>query len=65
MLNMVKERSQNALERFFPTITEATHLSQQAFSRARQTVKGEAFRELLQQFYFYKKYDKKEAWDRE
>ena len=48
MLNMVKERSQNALERFFPKITEATHMSQQAFSRARQKVQWEAFRELFQ-----------------
>jgi hypothetical protein len=29
MLGMVKENSQNALERFFPKIKEATHMSQQ------------------------------------
>jgi hypothetical protein len=48
MLGMVKESSQNALERFFPKIKEATHMSQQAFSLARQKVKWEAFRELFE-----------------
>jgi hypothetical protein len=48
MLSMVKESSQNALERFFPKLKEATHMSQQAFSQARQKVKWEAFRELFQ-----------------
>jgi hypothetical protein len=48
MLSMVKESSQNALERFFPKIKEAVHMSQQAFSQARQKVKWEAFRELFQ-----------------
>jgi hypothetical protein len=48
MLSMVKESSQNALERFFPKIKEAIHMSQQAFSLARQKVKWEAFRELFQ-----------------
>ncbi|MDR2433427.1 MAG: transposase, partial [Treponema sp.] len=48
MLSMVKESSQNALERFFPKIKEAVHMSQQAFSLARQKVKWEAFRELFQ-----------------
>jgi hypothetical protein len=48
MLSMVKESSQNALEWFFPKIKEATHMSQQAFSQARQKVKREAFRELFQ-----------------
>jgi hypothetical protein len=48
MLSMVKESTQNALERFFPKIKEATHMSQQAFSQARQKVKPEAFRELFQ-----------------
>jgi hypothetical protein len=47
MLSMVKENSQNALERFFPKIKEATRMSQQAFSLARQKVKREAFRELF------------------
>jgi hypothetical protein len=49
MLNMVKESSQNALERFFPKIKEAVHMSQQAFSLARQKVKWEAFQELFQE----------------
>jgi hypothetical protein len=48
MLGMVKESTQNALERFFPKIKEATHMSQQVFSHARQKVKWEAFRELFQ-----------------
>ena len=48
MLGMVKESSQNALERFFPKIKEAVHMSQQAFSLARKKVKWEAFEELFQ-----------------
>jgi hypothetical protein len=48
MLSIIKESSQNALERFFPKIKEAIHLTQQAFSLARQKVKGEAFQELFQ-----------------
>jgi hypothetical protein len=40
MLSIVKESSQNALERFFPKIKEAIHLTQQAFSLARQKVKA-------------------------
>jgi hypothetical protein len=52
MLGMVKESSQNALERFFPKIktdqrSATTHMSQQAFSEARQKVKWEAFEELF------------------
>jgi hypothetical protein len=47
MLGMVKESSQNALERFFPKLKEATHMSQQAFSEARQKIKWEAFEELF------------------
>jgi hypothetical protein len=52
MLGMVKESSQNALERFFPKIksdlrSAAAHMSQQAFSLARQKVKWEAFEELF------------------
>ena len=35
----VKESSQNALERFFPKIKEAAHMSRQAFSLARQKVR--------------------------
>jgi hypothetical protein len=48
MLGMFKESSQNALERFFPKLKEAVHMSQQAFSLARQKIKWEAFRELFQ-----------------
>jgi hypothetical protein len=42
MLGMVKESSQNALERFFPKLKDAIHMSQQAFSLARRKVKWEA-----------------------
>jgi hypothetical protein len=49
MLSMVKQSSQNALERFFPQIRkEYIHMSQQAFSAARQKIKWEAFEELFQ-----------------
>jgi hypothetical protein len=48
MPGMVKENSQNALERFFPKIKEAVHMSRQAFSGAQQKVKREAFLELFQ-----------------
>jgi hypothetical protein len=49
MLSMVKESSQNALERFFPQLRkEHIHMSQQAFSAARQKIKWEAFEELFQ-----------------
>jgi hypothetical protein len=44
---MVKESSQTALERFFPKIKQALHMSQQAFSLARQKIKWEAFLELF------------------
>jgi hypothetical protein len=47
MPGMVKESSQNALERFFSGINEAVHMSRQAFSLARQKVKREAFDELF------------------
>jgi hypothetical protein len=49
MLGMVKGSSQNALERFFPRIGKAyIPMSRQAFSAARQKVKGEALKELFQ-----------------
>jgi hypothetical protein len=48
MLSMAKGSTQNALERFFPKTKEATPMSRQAFSQARQKVKREAFRELFQ-----------------
>ena len=47
MLNMIRESSQNALERFFMMNGEDTHMTQQAFSLARQKIKWEAFRELF------------------
>jgi hypothetical protein len=48
MLGMVKESTRNALARFFPKIKEAIHMSQQAFSLARQKAKREVFQELFQ-----------------
>jgi hypothetical protein len=49
MLGMVKESSQNALSRFFPRIGKGhIHMSQQAFSAARQKIKWEALQELFQ-----------------
>jgi hypothetical protein len=47
MPGMVQERTQNALERFFPKIKEAVRMSRQAFSVARQKVKREPFRNCL------------------
>jgi hypothetical protein len=47
MLSMVKQRSQNTLERVFPKLKEVTPVSPQAFSPVRQKVKGEAFPELF------------------
>ena len=44
---MIRESSQNALERFFAMNGENTHMTQQAFSLARQKIKWEAFRELF------------------
>jgi hypothetical protein len=41
MLSMVKQSSQNALERFFPQLgKEHIHMSQQAFSAARKRSNG-------------------------
>jgi IS4 transposase len=49
MLGMVKESTQNALERVFPQLKkENLYMSQQAFSAARQKIKWEAFEELFQ-----------------
>ena len=49
MLSMVKESTQNALERVFPQLKkENLHMSQQAFSKARKKIKWEAFEELFQ-----------------
>ena len=47
LLSMVKESSQNALERYFDKIGEDTFMSQQAFSLARQKIKWQAFLELF------------------
>jgi hypothetical protein len=49
MLSMVKESTQNALERALPQLKkENLYMSQQAFSAARQKIKWEAFEELFQ-----------------
>jgi hypothetical protein len=47
LLGMIKESSQNALERFFLKTDEVIPLSQQAFSEARQNIRWEALRELF------------------
>jgi len=47
MLSMIKESSQNALERYFAMNGEDISMSQQAFSEARQKIKWEAFREMF------------------
>ena len=49
MLSMVKESTQNALERVFPQLQkENLHMSRQAFSKARKKIKREAFEEAFQ-----------------
>ena len=48
LLSMIKESSQNALERYFAKTGKDTYMSQQAFSLARQKIKWEAFRELFE-----------------
>jgi len=48
MLSMIKQSTQNALERVFPQLQkENLHMSQQAFSACRQKIKWEAFEELF------------------
>jgi hypothetical protein len=47
MLTMIRESSQNALERYFRMNGEDIYMTQQAFSLARQKIKWEAFRELF------------------
>jgi len=48
MLNMVRSSTQTCLDRFFELIgQEDVHMSQQAFSAARQKIRWEAFRELF------------------
>jgi hypothetical protein len=48
MLSMIKESTQNALERYFAMNGEETYMSQQAFSEARQKIKWEAFQEMFE-----------------
>jgi hypothetical protein len=48
LLSMIKESSQNALERYFWKMGDIIHMSQQAFSEARQKIKWEALQELFQ-----------------
>jgi len=48
MLSMIKESTQNALERYFAMNGEDVFMTQQAFSLARQKVKWEAFREMFE-----------------
>jgi hypothetical protein len=45
---MIKESSQNALERYFGKLGEAVYMSQQAFSETRKKLKWQAFRELFE-----------------
>lgn len=48
MLNMVKSSTQTCLDRFFEMVGQGdVHMSQQAFSEARQKIRWEAFRELF------------------
>jgi hypothetical protein len=48
MLGMVRESTQNALERAFPRMGKPdTHMSQQAFSAARQKIRWQALEELF------------------
>jgi hypothetical protein len=47
LLSMIKESSQNALERYFAKNGEDIFMTQQAFSLARQKLKWEALRELF------------------
>jgi hypothetical protein len=47
MLSMIRESSQNALERFFIKTEKNIFMTQQAFSLARQKIKWEAFRVLF------------------
>ena len=49
MLGMVKDSTQNALARFFQRAgKDDIHMSQQAFSKARQKIKWEALEEMFQ-----------------
>jgi hypothetical protein len=48
MLSMIKESSQNALERYFAANGDEIWMSQQAFSEARQKIKWEAFQQMFE-----------------
>jgi hypothetical protein len=48
LLSMIKESSQNALERYFAKAGEVIHMSQQAFSEARKKLRWEGLRELFE-----------------
>ncbi|MDR2742577.1 MAG: hypothetical protein LBB98_10540 [Treponema sp.] len=48
LLSVIKESSQNALERYFAKAGEAVHMSRQAFSEARKKLRRGAFRELFE-----------------
>jgi hypothetical protein len=49
MLGMVKDSAQNALAHFFQRAGKAgLHMSQQAFSKARQKIRWEALQEMFQ-----------------
>jgi hypothetical protein len=48
LLSMIKESSQNALERYFGKLGEAVQMSQQAFSQARQKLRWQALREIFE-----------------
>ncbi|GHV79614.1 hypothetical protein AGMMS49944_14050 [Spirochaetia bacterium] len=49
ILGMVNESSQNALDRFFASMSEEDRniIRQQSFSEARQNLKAEAFKEIF------------------
>jgi ribosome-associated toxin RatA of RatAB toxin-antitoxin module len=65
MLGMVKASSQNALERFFPQVGKTSvHMSQQAFSTARQKIRWEALEELFQASVEGSYHEKWELWRR-
>jgi hypothetical protein len=48
LLSMIKETSQNALERYFLKTGEVIRMTRQVFSEARQKIKWEALRELFE-----------------
>ncbi|MDR2095949.1 MAG: transposase [Treponema sp.] len=48
LLSMIKESSQNALERYFWKTGEVIRMTRQAFSESRQKIRWEALRELFE-----------------